>query len=292
MTDVVTFSFDDQRLLHRTQHNAGAAWVTPTAVPGEPLPLFIYMHGLNRQRIQHRWLHGSVWDMRTIVGPLAMAGAIGPMAVAVPSTTSDDAFASETIYRTLDVTGFVEATAQALSAQGFVIDRNRVIFTAHSASSCAPHNGLFAGLGVQASPILLNIDGCMNQQFGNMLGDAPDWQQVIVLYQDYMWRRDYQGFLTTWNRAVARHPNAVRTIEYYRMVGEDVHNQIVPISLRKWLPRLVPPPTAAELIASPQTASTVPVPQQRPSTVLPTTTRSPADPLNYHPMDAGVALRP
>jgi hypothetical protein len=309
MTDVVTFAFDDRRLLHPSQSHAGAVWVTPTAQPGEPLPLFIYMHGLNRQRIQHRWLHGSVWDMRTIVGPLAMAGLIGPMAVVVPSTTSDDAFSSLTIYRTLDVAALVEAAAQALAPQGFVIDRERVIFTAHSASSCANHNGLFAGIGDHAAPIILNIDGCMNQEFGNLLGDAPDWQQVIVLYQDYMWRRDYSGFLATWNRAVARHPNAVRTIEYYRMVGNDVHNQIVPIALRKWLPRLVPPtwdqrntapasapahstntvpPDASLPIASSPNRQSSQSPQSSPQSPSP---QPMGPPPNFAPMDAGTAAR-
>jgi hypothetical protein len=246
MTHVVTFSFDDDRLLATRHRHAGAAWVTPTAQPGQPLPLLIYLHGLNRHRIHHRWLHGSVWDMRTIVGPLAIEGAIGPMAVAVPSTTSDDAFSDRTIYRTFDIAGFVDATARALEAQGFVIDRSRVIFTAHSASSCAERNGLFAGVGSRAAPIILNIDGCMNARFGQLLGAAPDWQQVIVLYQDFMWRRDYNGFLHTWNRAVATQPQRPnRVLEYYRMRGNDVHNQIVPIALRRWLPRLVPPVNSA-----------------------------------------------
>lgn len=288
MTDVVTFPFDDRRLLAPRHHNAGAIWVTPTAVPGEPLPLFIYMHGLNRMRIHHRWLHGSVWDMRTIVGPLAMSGAIGPMAVAVPSTTSDDAFSSLTIYRTLDVAGFVEAAAQAIGAQGFVIDRNRVIYTAHSASSCAPHNGLFSGIGVRAAPIIFNIDGCMNQEFGNLLGDAPDWQQVIVLYQDYMWRRDYSGFLHTWNRSIARHPNSVRMIEYYRMVGNDVHNEIVPISLRKWLPKLVPPTYEGAPPAEPL-PTVVPRPAgSAPTAAATTPAAAPSAPRSYSAMDAGL----
>lgn len=251
MTDVVTFEFDDRRLLHSRHRHAGAAWVTPTARPGQPLPLLIYLHGLNRHRIHHRWMHGSVWDMRTIVGPLAIEGTIGPMAVAVPSTTSDDAFSDRTIYRTFDVAGFVDATARALEAQGFVIDRTRVIFTAHSASSCAERNGLFAGMGVRAAPIILNIDGCMNSRFAQVLAGAPAWQRVIVLYQDWMWRRDYAGFLAMWNRIVPQFSSTpdARALEYYRMRGIDVHNQIVPIALRRWLPRLVPPEQPSTTVA-------------------------------------------
>ncbi|MDP3274701.1 MAG: hypothetical protein Q8Q09_05855 [Deltaproteobacteria bacterium] len=248
MTDVVTFEFDDARLLTRRQRRAGAAWVTPTALPGQPLPLLIYLHGLNRDHIHHRWLHGSVWDMRTIVGPPAARGEIGPMAVAVPSTTGDDAQSSLTIYRTFDVAGFVEATAHALESQGMVIDRNRVIFVAHSASSCAERNGLFAGVGNRAVSTILNIDGCMNGRFGVLLGGAPAWQQVIVLYQDWMWARDYEGFV----RMYTRHGQASgaapshRVLQRYEMRGIDVHNGIVPVAMREWLPRLVPPIVTAE----------------------------------------------
>jgi hypothetical protein len=241
MTDVVTFEFDDARLLHPRHRRAGAVWVTPTARPGQPLPLLIYLHGLNRHRIHHRWLHGSVWDMRTIVGPLAIEGRIGPMAVAVPSTTSDDAFSERTIYRNFDVAGFVDATARALEAQGFVIDRSRVIFSAHSASSCAERNGLFAGIGVRAAPIILDMDGCMSARFGELLAGAPEWQRIIVLYQDWMWPRDYRGFLNRWNRIAPQFNAEQRVLEYYRMRGIDVHNEIVPLALRRWLPRLVPP---------------------------------------------------
>ncbi len=241
MTDVVTFAFDDARLLARGQRRAGATWVTPTARPGEPLPLLIYLHGLNRDRIHHRWLHGSQWDMRTIVGPLAVEGRVGPMAVAVPSTTSDDAQSDRTIYRAFDVAAFVDATAAALAEQGFVIDRARVILTAHSASSCAERNGFFAGVGARAAPVLLDIDGCMSQRFARLLATAPPWQQVIVLYQDWMWRRDYSGFLRVWERFTQGAPAGQRSVQYYRMRGIDVHNQIVPVALREWLPRLVPP---------------------------------------------------
>jgi hypothetical protein len=230
-------------LLARGQRRAGAAWVTPTARPGEPLPLFIYLHGLNRDRIHHRWLHGSHWDMRTIVGPLAAEGRVGPMAVAIPSTTSDDSFLERTIYRAFDVEAFVEATARALSAQGFVVDRERVILTAHSASSCAEHNGFFAAVGSRAAPILLDIDGCMSQRFARVLATAPDWQRVIVLYQNWMWDRDYEGFLRVWERLTAGTPSGQRMIQRYALRGRDVHNDIVPISLRQWLPRLVPPPS-------------------------------------------------
>ena len=243
MTDVVTYEFDDARLLHPRHRGAGAAWVTPTARPGQPLPQLLYLNGLNRPRIPHRWMHGSIWDMRTIVGPLAFEGRIGPMAVAVPSTTSDDAFSEHTIYRRFDVAGFVDATARALEAQGFVIDRSRVIFSAHSASSCSANNGLFAGMGVRAAPIILNMDGCMNPRFAQLLAGAPAWQRVIVLYQDWMWRRDYRGFLNTWNHIVPQFASdpAARVLEYYRMRGIDVHNEIVPLALRRWLPILVPP---------------------------------------------------
>lgn len=241
---VITFPFDDARLLRPGHRHAGSVWVTPHARPGARLPLYIYLHGLNRDRILRRWMHGSRWDMRTIVGPMAMEGLVGPMAVAVAATTSDSAQHDSTIYPGFDVAGFVDATDRALAPQGFHIDRGRVIFSAHSASGCAMRNGLYAGVGSPAAQTILDLDCCMNANFGRVLGNAPPWQRVIVVYQDYMWNngRDYHNFIRTFRSLSERSACPMnRVLEHYRMEGIDVHNDIVPVSLRRWLPELVPP---------------------------------------------------
>lgn len=242
-TDVVTFPFDDAHLLARGHHNAGAAWVTPNTPRGASVPLLIYLHGLNRDRILRRWMHGSAWDMRTIVGPMVMDGLVGPMAVAVPATTGDSAQSDGTIYPRFDVAAFVDATDRALSTQGYHVDRAHVIFIAHSASGCAMRNGLFAGVGSPAVETIFDLDCCMTANFASVLANAPANQRVIMAYQDYMWARDYNGFLHTFRRITAQRglPADMRVIDYYDLKGEDVHNGIVPIALRKWMPILVPP---------------------------------------------------
>lgn len=241
-TDVTTFAFDDARLLDPRHRNAGAVWVTPNAQPGMRLPLYIYLHGLNRMRILRRWMHGSHWDMRTIVGPMVTDGLVGPMAVAVPATTGDSAQQERTIYPGFDVAAFVEAADQALAPQGFRVDRGRVIFSAHSASGCALRNGLFAAVGSPAVQTILDIDCCMDGTFARVLATAPPSQRVIVVYQDWMWRRRYHDFADVFLRFSARSPNPDgRVLEHWRMQGVDAHNDIVPIALRRWLPELVPP---------------------------------------------------
>ncbi len=254
-TGVYTFPFDDAHLLSPHQHDAGAVWVTPNARPGDALPLYIYLHGLNRGRILRRWLHGSHWDLRTIVGPLAMHGRVGPMAVAVPATTGDGALAASTIYARFDPAAFVEATAGALAAHGYRLDRDRVIFSAHSASGCAPGNGLYAAVGSPAVQTVLDIDCCMDPRFARTLATAPGSQRVIVVYQDFMWNigRNYPGFTDTFLRLSALSPTPMhRVLERYRMQGIDVHNDIVPLALRRWLPELVPPPRSTTVIPAPE----------------------------------------
>lgn len=242
-TDVVPFPFDDARLLDPRHRNAGGVWVTPNAQPGSALPLFIYLHGLNRARIPRRWLHGSHWDLRTIVGPMVADGLLAPMAVAVPTTTGDSAQHERTIYPTFDVAAFVAAADQALAPQGFHIDRSRVIFSSHSASGCAMNNGLFAGVGSPAVQTVLDIDCCMSAPFARVLANAPPWQRVIVVYQDWMWPRGYGEFQRTFLTLSARSANPdYRVLEHWQMRGIDVHNDIVPIALRRWLPELVPAP--------------------------------------------------
>lgn len=258
--NVVTFSFDDAHLLDPRHHDAGAVWVTPNAQPGMRLPLFIYLHGLNRDRILRRWLHGSHWDMRTIVGPMVTQGLIGPMAVAVPATTGDSAQSSATIYPRFDVAAFVEAADRALAPHGFHIDRERVIFSSHSASGCALHNGLFAAVGSPAVQTVLDIDCCMNASFARVLALAPPHQRVIVAYQSFMWNngRSYGSFAQTFLRLSQESGDPMnRALEHYEMAGVDVHNDIVPLVLRRWLPELVPPVMFSGPSPSPRPADPV-----------------------------------
>lgn len=252
MTGVVTFPFDDVHLLDRAHHDAGAVWVTPNARPGARLPLYIYLHGLNRDRVLHRWMHGSHWDMRTIVGPMTMEGIVGPMAVVVVATTGDSAQAAATIYPRMNVPALVDSADRALGPSGFHIDRSRVTFSSHSASGCEMGNGLYAAVGSPAVQTVFDIDCCMDARFGRALATAPPWQRVIAVYQDYMWRngRSFESFTSTFTRLSSLSANPMnRVLEHYTMAGIDVHNDIVPVTLRRWLPALVPPvpPTPASL---------------------------------------------
>lgn len=242
--EVITFQFDDARLLSPRHQEAGGVWVSPNARPGDRLPLFIYLHGLNRAQVMRRWLHPSHWDLRAIVGPLAEAGRVGPMAVAVPATTGVSARAARTIYSDFDPGAFVEAADQALGSRGFHIDRTRVILSAHSASGCVPGNGLFQGVGDPAVQTILDIDCCMDASSARLLGSAPPGQRVIVVYQDWMWNdgRHYSSFRRVFERLAARQGDpSRRVLERYDVRGVDAHNDIVPIALRRWLPELVPP---------------------------------------------------
>jgi hypothetical protein len=242
--EVITFPFDDARLLAPGHHDAGGVWVSPNARSGDRLPLFIYLHGLNRAQILRRWLHASHWDLRAIVGPLADAGRVGPMAVAVPATTAVSARAARTIYPDFDPRAFVEAADRALAPRGFQIDRARVILSAHSASGCSMRNGLFRGVGNTAVQTILDIDCCMDASSGRLLGGAPPDQRVIVAYQDWMWNdgRRYADFRRMFQRLAARLPDpSNRVLERYDVRGIDAHNDIVPIVLQRWLPELVPP---------------------------------------------------
>ncbi len=249
--NVLTFPFDDARLLARGHREAGAAWVTPNARPGADLPLFVYLHGLNRDHRHRRWMHGAPLDLRAMVGPLAMDGLTGPMIIAVPNTTGADAQADRTIYWRFDVAAFVDAVDRVVAARGVRVDRARVTLSAHSASSCAERNGFFAGLASPAVHTLFDIDGCMTRRFGGMLGGAPARQRVVVVYQTHMWPRDYHGFVREFREraaAVTPPPDEPhhRVLERVEITGIDAHNQLVEGTLRRWLPRLIPPAAAPE----------------------------------------------
>lgn len=241
---MITFPFDDARLLAPHHHDAGGVWVSSNARAGDRLPLFIYLHGLNRAQILRRWLHPSRWDLRAIVGPMVDAGRVGPVAVAVPATTGTSARGSQTIYPDFDAAAFVEAADRALAPRGFRVDRARVILSAHSASGCSPRNGLLRGVGSAAVQTILDIDCCMDASSARLLGGGPADQRIIVAYQDWMWNegRRFADFGRVFRRLAAALPDpSSRVLERYDVRGIDAHNDIVPIVLRRWLPELVPP---------------------------------------------------
>lgn len=221
------------------------------ASPGAPLPLVVFIHGLNTDRIKYRWMGGgNEGDARRIVADLIEAGQIPPVIVAAPSSIIPAAIANAvTSWPAFDLDRFLDLTAERLAGVA-VIDRSRVIVAGHSGAGCNPTGGLPAALKGKTRPFAaISIDTCMMPSVGAELAKAPPSTHVIISWQTLSWaKRPFADFKATFLREVDKappSPGVLRELEAARPTEPMPHDAMVPLTFRTWLPKLLGNPSAS-----------------------------------------------
>lgn len=245
----------------------GRAFVHARAAadPKKPLPLLVFLHGLNTDRIKYRWMGGgNEGDVRRIVAELIESGAVPPLLVAAPSTiVPEAAFNAVTSWPGFDLDHFVERTAEALHGIA-TIDRDRVIVAGHSGAGCNATGGIATAARAKHVRAVLAIDTCMLPAVAVPLARAHPTTDVIVSWQRMTWAKrpiaDFQKRFAS-ERAAAPPATALRVLEELRPKEPMPHDAMVPLVLRTWLPKLLapaaPPPAPSP---SPPPASASPSP--------------------------------
>ena len=218
------------------------------AAKGERLPLVVFLHGLNKDLIPHRWMGGgNEGDVRRLVAELVDAGTIPPVVVAGPGSVVKEAVARGASFPEIDVGHFVERTEAALGAS-VPIDAARVVVLGHSGAGCSDKGGIVAALRMKRPPLgVVSIDTCMGPGLARDLAAAPPTTHVVVSWQDASWKRPFAAFKATFAQGVAAHPpatGALRELDHLPALAR-AHDATVGQTLAKWLPRLlvpVPPP--------------------------------------------------
>jgi hypothetical protein len=232
----------------------GRAYVPPeTAKAAGPVPLVVFLHGLNAALIKHRWMGGgSEGDVRAIVGDLVARGAVAPVVVAGPSSIVASEVTFGASWRHFALDNFLTRTSAAL--QGVVtIDTGRIVVAGHSGAGCSPAGGLET-LGQSTARLLavLSIDTCMTGSLAESLARSDPRTHVVVGYQTITWsNRGFDLFRQVFEREVANHPAApgvLREIDRQRP-AQAPHDATVALTLARWLPRILPPasPPAARV---------------------------------------------
>jgi hypothetical protein len=209
----------------------------------------VFLHGNNAEAIKYRWMGGgSEGDVRRIVAEMIEAGQIPPMIVAAPSSidpyTMSQAGAA---WPSFDLDVFLDKTIERL-AQVAVVDRGRVVVVAHSGGGCNIKGGLNSAMHAKGTPILagMSIDTCMFLDLAKELAHAPASTHVIVSWQSISWvDRDFTGFKTVFTKEVKKVPpsaGVLRELDFVAQPGPSAHDALVGITLRRWLPRLLPLP--------------------------------------------------
>jgi hypothetical protein len=223
------------------------------ADPRRPLPILIFLHGINPELIRYRWMGGGQeGDVRRIAAELIESGRIPPILVAAPSAVVPAATAvARTSWPSFDLDPFLDLTAARLDGAA-TIDRSRVLVAGHSGGGCNPAGGLAAA--VHASiPVhaALAIDVCMDPDVAAPLARARPTTHVVVSWQTLSWaRRPFRDFERAFRRERERRPAApgvLRELEHLRPTEPMPHDAMVPLVLRRWLPPLLSPDAAPDV---------------------------------------------
>jgi hypothetical protein len=246
------FDYDGQDIGHPERAWLGRSFLHNKTVgdPARPLPILVFLHGMNTEQIKYRWMGGGQeGDVRRIMSALMESEQIPPMIVAGPSTI-DAVTASNAIllWPGFDLDTFLDKTQERL--QGLTtIDRSRVIVAGHSGAGCNTKGGLATALRSKTSPFAgLVIDTCLLVDEAVNLAHLRPSTNVVVSWQSISWEdRFFDDFRNAFKREVKKAPapaGILRELDYQQPSVASPHDAMVGITLRKWLPRLVPGPAA------------------------------------------------
>jgi hypothetical protein len=249
------YEYDGRDVGHRERAWLGRAFVHSSiaTVTQKPAPIVVFLHGMNTDRIKYRWMGGGQeGDVRRIVADLMEAGSIVPMIVAAPSTI-DPVTASNAVllWPAFDLDAFLDRTVERLAGIA-TVDRSRVVVVGHSGAGCNIRGGLATALRAKTIPFAeVVIDTCMATDFAKLLAHAPPATNVIVSWQSLSWEdRFFDDFRHLFKRelkkAVPPLPGVLRALDYMQPTQASPHDAMVSLTLRSWLPRLLPPPASVQ----------------------------------------------
>lgn len=217
------------------------------AMSDRPLPVLVFLHGLNREKIKYRWMGGGQeGDVRRIASEMMESGLIPPVLVAAPSSIDPSMANAGSAWPSFDLDNFLDRTIARLGAVA-TIDRGRVIVAGHSGGGCNIHGGLASALRAPRTPVLaaFSIDTCMLFDLAKALAHTRPTTHVVVSWQSISWpEREFKGFSALFRREVKKappSPGVLRELDDEKPNVPGVHDAMVGITLRKYLPRILGP---------------------------------------------------
>lgn len=244
----IDFKYDARDVKQSSLAYTGRVYLsqkTLEAAPKKKLPLVVFIHGLNRDRIPHRWMGGGTeGDVRTIIGEMIESGKIAPAIVAGPGSVEKEAVAFGSSFPTFDFDNFVSLTEKALAGTA-TVDRERIIVAGHSGAGCSKDGGIVAATKAKIRPhTVISIDTCMALALAKSLAEAPPTTHVFVTWQAATWDRPFNDFRSVFEKTRGEHPekNGVhRVLDQLKAEGR-AHDATVAQTFVKYLPRLLPTP--------------------------------------------------
>lgn len=227
---------------HRNKAWFGRAYVPSSVTPDEPVPVVVFLHGLNKLLVKHRWLGGGPEDdLRERLDDWIATGKLPPLILVAPSSTVKSEVFRGASWRGFDLDHFMGLTRRALHGYGTMAPE-RVVLAGHSGAGCSLNGGLATADAAQTDlHAIVVIDTCMNGPFGKRLAQVSSETHVVVGYQKLGWTREFKPFERMFRKTVAERPASkgiLRELDEQKP-ERDFHNATVLITLERWIPKLL-----------------------------------------------------
>jgi hypothetical protein len=237
------FAFHDDEYLFPSQRAGGRAYVPKQVNADEPVPLVVFLHGVNRLNQVHLWLGPGPDDLRVKVDRWIRRGDLPPVVLAAPSQTRDALWAGA-LWTGFDLDDFVDAAEGAVAGRAR-ISRDRVIVAGHSGAGCNVEGGLLK-IAVDRGAIepigIIALDTCLNADVGQALGRASESTRIATYWQSIFWNRRLADFFIGYSLTRAESPPGTDWFERVEPKGRWPHDALVAPSLLKAVSVLMGPP--------------------------------------------------
>jgi pimeloyl-ACP methyl ester carboxylesterase len=230
----ITYTYQQKRYVYSRQGPGSLVYV-PRALsiaPSEtPVPIVVFLHGLNPEERLHPEFDHSALDPRRVVDELIAAGSTAAFLLAAP-THARIATGIRSMWHDFELDAFLTETQRALGSS-LRIDRTRVILAGHSGGGCNPSAGLLGEYsGVLAR---LAIDTCLDGITMPRLTALSSQAPLHFFYQT-QWERPFAEFAQVCQRGLGCEMHPVEGLR------TNPHREIIGAALRSILPVLLPKP--------------------------------------------------
>jgi hypothetical protein len=258
----VDFEFHDEEYLYPGQHNGGRAYVPTRVNADDPLPLVVFLHGVNRLNQLHMWLGPGPDDLRARLDNWIKRGDLPPAVLAAPSQTRDALWAN-TLWTGIDLDEFVAAAERAIDGRAR-ISRDHVIVAGHSGAGCTADGGLLkiaADRGAIRPIGIVALDTCLDADVGQALARAGESTRIAAYWQSAVWNRKIADFAIGFTIARPESPPGTDWFEHVAPTGRWPHDALVAPSLAQAISVLLGPRAKPEQLVA---ASSGPPPPETP----------------------------
>jgi len=250
------FKFHDEEYLLPRQHYGGRAYVPKQVDPDRPVPLVVFLHGVNRRNRLHMWLGAGPADLRARLDRWIARGDLPPAVLAAPSQTRD-ALWPAMLWTGIELDEFVAAAERAVAGRARIA-RDLVIVAGHSGAGCNVEGGILkmaADRGAIRPIGIVALDTCLDVDVGQALGRASEATRIAAYWQSVIWRRRVVDFAIGFGTVRQEYPPGNDWFEHVNATGRWPHDALVPPSLLEAISVLLGPPTTSDTAEGEATAA-------------------------------------